>query len=112
MNDQAKPLDLTPPGKAPKAPAAPGAAKEPKAAKAPKEPAAPKEPRVSRFAKLYPNDAKVTLLVKENPKRGASKDRFEGYTGSATVGEALAKGVTYADLAWDVGHGLISVTAA
>lgn len=99
-------LDLTPPGKAPKAPKAPNGVKEPKAAK---EPAAPKEPRVSRFAKLYPNEAKVTLLVKENPKRGASKDRFDGYTGSATVGEALAKGVTYADLAWDVGHGLIKV---
>lgn len=105
-------LDLTPPGKAPKAPIAPNGAKASgtKEPKAPKETKAPKEPRVSRFAKLYPNDAKVTLLVKENPKRGASKDRFEGYTGSATVGEALAKGVTYADLAWDVGHGLISVT--
>ena len=109
MNENAK-LDLTPPGKAPKAPIAPNGAKA-AAPKVPKEPKPPKEPRVSRFAKLYPNDAKVTLLVKENPKRGASKDRFEGYTGSATVGEALAKGVTYADLAWDVGHGLISVSA-
>lgn len=102
-------LDLTPPGKAPKAPKAPG---EAKAAKAPKEPKVPKEPRVSRFKTLYPDTAKITLLVKENPKRGASKERFDGYTGSATVAEALAKGVTYADLAWDVGHGLISVATA
>lgn len=109
MNAEVKPkLDLTPPGKAPKAPDAKAA----KAPKEPKEPKAPKEPRVSRFEKLYPKDAKVTVLVKENPKRGASRDRFEGYTGSATVGEALAKGVTYADIAWDVGHGLISVAAA
>lgn len=103
-------LDLTPPGKAPKAPIAPGAAKEAKAPKAPKEPKAPAEPRVSRFAALYPPTAQVKVLVAANPKRGASKDRFEGYTGSATVAEAMAKGVTYADLAWDVGHGLISVT--
>jgi hypothetical protein len=66
---------------------------------------------VSRFAKLYPPEAKITLLVKENPKRGASKARFEGYMkpGGDTVKGALANGVTYADLAWDVGHGLISV---
>lgn len=102
-------LDLTPPGKAPKAPVAPGAKAE-KAPKAPKEPKAPAEPRVSRFAALYPATAKITVLAKENPKRGASRERFEGYTGSATVAEAMAKGVTYADLAWDVGHGLISVT--
>ena len=77
-----------------------------------KAPAAPKEPRVSRFAKLYPDNAKVTVLVEGNPKRGASKARFDGYTGSATVGEARAKGVTLADLAWDVGHGLIKVDLA
>lgn len=93
--------DLTPPGKPAKA------AKEPKAAK---DPAAPKEPKISRFKELYPDDAKVKVLVEGNPKRGKSKERFEGYTGSATVGEAVAKGVTRADIAWDVGHGLISVT--
>ena len=96
--------DLTPPSK--KASKEP---KEPKAAKEPKEPKAPKEPKVSRFKELYPDDAKVTVLVPANPKRGKSKERFEGYTGSATVGEARAKGVTYADLAWDVGHGLIKI---
>jgi len=103
-------LDLTPPGKAPKAPIAPGANAAAKAAKTPKEPKAPKEPRVSRFAALYPPTARISLLVKDNPKRGASRERFEGYTGAVTVADAMAKGVTYADLAWDVGHGLISVT--
>lgn len=96
-------LDLTPPNKAAKAPKAAAAPKEPKA------PKAPKEPKVSRFAALYPRDAAVTVLVPANPKRGASRARFEGYTGSKNVGEALDKGVTYADLAWDVGHGLIKV---
>jgi hypothetical protein len=103
-----KPLDLTPPGKAPKAPKAPG---EAKAAKEPKEPKAPKEPRVSRFAKLYPPDAKVTFLVEGNPKRGASQVRFEAYRSATNVKEFLEKGGSYADIAWDVGHGLIKVGA-
>lgn len=77
--------------------------------KAPKE---PKAPRVSKFATLYPNDAKVTLLVKENPKKEGSKsrERFEGYFGAKTVGEAMAKGVTYADIAYDIGRQHISVS--
>lgn len=107
MNEAAK-LDLTPPGKAPKAPVAPGAAKAPKA---PKEPKAPAEPRVSRFAKLYPPTAKVSFLVEGNPKRGASQVRFEAYRSATTVAEYIAKGGTYADIAWDVGHGLIKVEA-
>lgn len=105
-----KPLDLTPPGKAPKAPIAPGAAKEAKAPKAPKEPKVPKEPRVSRFAQIYPATAAVRFLVEGNPKRGASQERYAAYMSATTVAEYLAKGGTYADLAWDVGHGLISVT--
>ena len=87
--------DLTPPTKAAK--------------KAAKEPKAPKEPKISRFKTLYPDDLPITLLVESNPKRGKSKIRFEGYFGSKTVGEAVAKGVTRADVAWDVGHGLVKV---
>ena len=102
-------LDLTPPGKAPKAPLAPKAPNGEKVTKTPKEPKAPKEPRVSRFAKLYPPDAKVTFLVEGNPKRGASQARFEGYRKATTVAEYLAAGGVYADIAWDVGHGLIKV---
>ncbi len=70
-----------------------------------------KTPRVSKFAALYPEDARVTLLVKENPKKEGSKcrARFEGYTGSATIGEARKKGVLYADIAYDVGRKHIKV---
>ena len=78
--------------------------------------AAPKEkkektPRVSKFAAMYPNDAKVTLIVKENPKKEGSKsrERFEGYTGAKTVGEAMKGGVTYADIAYDIGRMHIKV---
>jgi hypothetical protein len=96
--DVKKVPDLTPPTKV-KAEKAPKEAKEKK----------PAVPRVSNFAKLYPDDAKVTLLVEKNPKRGKSKDRFEAYFHASTVGEARKGGVTYADLAWDVGHGLIKI---
>ena len=65
----------------------------------------------SRFASVYPEDAKITLLVKENPKKQGSKarERFEGYTGAKTVGEALKNGVTYADIAYDVGRQFVKV---
>ena len=100
MNAENKAPDLTPPSKG---------AKD-KGAKEAKE---PKAPRVSRFKTLYPESAKIELLVKENPKRGKSKDRFEGYFKAKplTVGEAVKNGVTYADIAWDVGHGLIKIVA-
>lgn len=79
-------------------------------AKAPKE---KKEPSVSRsnFSKLYPEDAKVTLLVDKNPKKANSKsaERFEHYTGSETVGDYLAKGGTYQDIAYDVGRGFVKI---
>lgn len=105
MTESAAP-DLTPPTKPVKAPKAAKAPKNTDGTEAPKE---PKAPKVSRFMTLYPDDAKITVLVEGNPKRGKSKERFEGYTGSATVGEAVAKGVLRADIAWDVGHGLIKV---
>ena len=78
-----------------------------------KKEAAPKAPRTSKFEKLYPEDAALELLVEENPKKKGSKaaERFEGYTGAKTVGDALAKGVTYADIAYDVGRQFIKVTA-
>lgn len=96
---------LTPPTKAPKAPKAP---KDPNAVKEPKTPKAPKE---AKFAKLYPKDAPISVLVEKNPKRAGSKsaERFEAYFKAKTVGEALAGGATYADLSWDVGHGHVKV---
>lgn len=65
----------------------------------------------TNFSKLYPEDAKLTVLVDENPKKKGSKSaaRFEGYTGADTVGAALANGVTYQDIAYDTGRGFIKV---
>jgi len=87
-----------------------GTATTAKTAKAPKE---PKEKSVNRsnFAKLYPEDAPLKLLVESNPKKKGSKSatRFEGYTGADTVGAALAAGVTYQDIAYDVGRGFIKI---
>jgi ribosomal protein L21E len=101
--------DLTPPTAPTKAPKA---AKKSAAPKAEGEAAAPKAPRTSRLKEQYPDDALITVLVDSNPKRGKSKERFEGYTGAKTVADAIKGGVTYADLAWDVGHGLIKVEKA
>lgn len=77
------------------------------------EKAEKKEPSVKRtnFAALYPDDQPLKLLVEENPKKKGSKsrDRFDGYTGAETVGDARAKGITYQDIVYDVGHGFIQV---
>jgi len=89
--------------------------KTPPAAAAPAEKPAKekkeKTPRVSKFATLYPDDKKVTLLVKENPKKEGSKARarFEGYFGAKTIGDARKGGVGYSDIAYDIGRGHISV---
>lgn len=70
----------------------------------------------SNFKALYPEDATITLKVEANPKKAGSKsaERFEGYfaaskKGDTSVGGALAAGVTYADIAYDVGRGFITV---
>lgn len=72
-----------------------------------------KEPvvRRSKFETMYPDDSKVTLLVEKNPKKEGSKsrERFEGYFGAKTIGEARKGGVTYADIAYDIGRQHISV---
>lgn len=53
----------------------------------------------------FEDDQKIVLKVKENPKRegSASYDRFEAYFDKKvkTVGDALKKGITLGDLAWD-----------
>lgn len=53
----------------------------------------------------FTDSQKITLLVKENPKREgtASYERFDAYFDKKvkTVGDALAKGITLGDLAWD-----------
>ena len=56
-------------------------------------------------------DSKIKVLVEANPKRQGSGGykRFAQYKSGMTVAEALAKGVTRADLVWDVGHKFISI---
>lgn len=51
---------------------------------------------------LIPNEARLTVLV-SNPKRKGtpSYDRFELYTGCATVGDFIAKGGKRGDIIWD-----------
>ena len=86
----------------------PTSEKPQKAAKAPKVPKAPKEPKEptnrSSFKKLWPDDAVLTCLVTENPKKAGStsRERFEHYFTSKTVGEFIAKGGTYGDIAYDI----------
>ncbi len=78
-----------------------------------KDDKSPKEQRArrSKFAEMYPEDSKITLIVKENPKKegSASRDRFDHYFKSKTVGDFLAAGGTYADIAYDIGRMHISV---
>ena len=99
-------IDTTPPSN--EKPAKPA-----KKTRVPKEPKEPKEPSVkrSKFELMYPGSAAITVLVDKNPKKVGSKsyERFEGYRGAATIAEALAAGVTYQDIAYDVGRQFISV---
>lgn len=57
------------------------------------------------------DEAKIVLMVKENPKREgcAAHVRFQAYFTSKTVADALATGLTRKDLAWDIAHGFISI---
>ena len=101
--------NLTPPATKTKVDA-PAAVKPPKAAKEPK-PAKEKSVKRSAFQSLYPEDMKLTVLVTENPKKQGSKsrERFEHYFTSKTVGEFLEKGGTYADIAYDLGRSRIKL---
>jgi hypothetical protein len=86
-------------------------AKEPKAKKekAPK-PEGTGVPRTN-FSSIWPENQPIKVLVAANPKKNGSKsrERFEHYFGSATVGDYLAKGGTYQDLAYDVGRQFVQV---
>ena len=107
------PNPLTPPATKTKVEAPKTDAAAVKPPKAPKEPKAAKEKSVKRsaFQALYPEDAALTVLVTENPKKQGSKsrERFEHYFTSKTVGEFLAKGGTYADIAYDLGRSRIKI---
>lgn len=86
-----------------------------KAAAKPKDDAAnkdaPKGPRRSKFESMYPEDAPITLLVEDNPKKEGSKarERFQHYFGSKTVGDYLSAGGTYQDIAYDLGRQFIKI---
>lgn len=71
------------------------------------------KPKVARtnFSKMWPEDAPVKLLVQENPKKEGSKarERFQHYFKSKTVGDYLAAGGTYQDIAYDLGRAFIQV---
>ena len=65
-------------------------------------------------AKVASNGAqKITLLVKDNPKRAGSDShkRFALYTKNKTVEAFLKAGGTQADLGWDTKHKFIKVSA-
>jgi hypothetical protein len=57
----------------------------------------------------YAAEAKIAVLVAENPKRGASAKRFELYDKHKTVGEFLAAKGTTTDLHYDVAKKYISI---
>jgi len=86
-------------------PTAPSTA--PKANGGEKKEAAPRD----RTSKNFDKNAAVTLKTDKNPKRVGSKShaRFEHYKTSKTVGDFVAKGGTFGDLAWDSARGFISI---
>ena len=65
----------------------------------------------TNFSKMWPEDAKITVMVEANPKKEGSKarERFQHYFKAATVGDYLAAGGTYQDIAYDVGRQFVQV---
>ena len=68
-------------------------------------------PSPTRSRSTYSNDARIRVLVSENPKRPgtASYDRFNLYNSSETVGQFLENGGTKGDLDWDTKKGFIVI---
>lgn len=83
-------------------------AKAAKGAKAAKAPAAGAPARRGKEPTI-PDTAKIKLLVNENPKRGASAERFALYRNGMTVADYLEAGGKRADISWDVNKGFIEV---
>ena len=88
-----------------------GTSKTKKPATAPKKKAAPSAATAKRSNSGFGDEAKITVLVKENPKREGSEAhrRFKLYRTGMTVADYLAKGGTGADLTWDTKHRHVSV---
>ena len=51
----------------------------------------------------------ITLLVKDNPKRGKSTARYDLYKSGMTINAYVAAGGYRADIAWDLHRDFISV---
>jgi len=91
------------------APAKKAAAKAAPAKKA----AAPEAAAPSKRGRVaaLPDDAKIKVLVSENPKkRESARVRFELYKSCKTVADAKAAGMSQADINWDVKQGFISAS--
>ncbi len=58
------------------------------------------------------NDHRITLLVNENPKRGAAAERFARYINGMSVEDAISAGITKSDIRWDVAHEYVQLEAA
>lgn len=75
--------------------------------------AAPKKEKTEAAPRGFSEDARIKILVKENPRHGAAAKRFEIYQNGMTVGEYTKKIGSRAEalvhLRWDVKHGHISV---
>ncbi len=74
-------------------------------------------PRTAKRVSGIEKNAKLEVLVTENPKREDSQayDRFKGYftlEGEPTVDDALTAGLTMGDIKYDTIHGFISVDGA
>lgn len=82
-----------------------------KGKKAEAAPTAPKTTRAPRNnGPKVAGDAKITLLRKDNPKRGASADRYKLYKSGMTVDDYVKAGGFRADIAWDMEREFIKVS--
>lgn len=64
------------------------------------KPKAEDKPKRTRRTAREP-DPRIIVAVAPNPKRGASRERFEIYKVGMTVYEAIALGMFRADIPWD-----------
>jgi hypothetical protein len=73
--------------------------------------AAPKKAKAAKKADGAADERKITLLVKDNPKREGTKAHaaFSKYETGMTVAEFLKKGGSLVDLSWDARHKFITV---
>jgi hypothetical protein len=86
-----------------------GLKEKPKKAKAAKPKAKPNGERKPRGA--FDPEAKISLLVSENPKRKKSKSHtvYALYKDGMSVADFISAGGNYADLRWDVKHKFVRV---